>query len=149
MVENLKMNQSLHLDVYNSIGEIIYQSKISETKTEIILQNTNNKNANDGNANSMETVALLPTVNTIQDFYFETEENTDLIADNFSQEYATTQTKSTPRAKNSALKTLAPEGSFDKRETKFWDAFVPSTRNNDNDRTTAFLDSFKPAAYSK
>jgi hypothetical protein len=101
-----------------------------------------------------ETIALaeLPVADRIEDFYFDTENQATFAAESVGELADLTFLNKTAtshiRAKNGKLiKALAPDGSLEKQEATFWEAFVPETRNTT--RPTAFFESLRPAAYSK
>ncbi len=119
---------------------------------------TNSKNtpksseaaANTSLEEKRESIALaeLPTIDRIQDFYFTTEEEPVLVIALTDFNLPITNSTAHLQHKNNKLiKALTPEASLEKKEAKFWEAFIPETRNTAH--PTAFLESLRPAAYSK
>ncbi len=93
----------------------------------------------------VNVIAELQAINTIQDFYFETDESTAILADNTPYiDIIKTASPERKSFKKNIFTALAPETSFDRSETKIWESFVPSTRSKSDDRTTAFLNSLQP-----
>lgn len=95
-----------------------------------------------------EITPSLAVYDPIQGFYFETTHSNEQQVAEIAPPINIALENTDLSYRRRILKLVAPESSLEKRETKFWEAFLPETSRN-GAQATAFLDEFKPAAYSK